>query len=502
MTENPERRHWQRNRPQQLVYVELEPGNGGMVLNISEEGFSFRAVNPVRTNGAIRFVFDIDGKRRLEGAGELEWAEENGKVCGLRFTDISQELRGEIRRWLTKPQPPAAMQTPVLPAPVDTQEKPHSELKAEPPEAQPLERPDGTPGMKIETPPTALASAHTVEKPNWTEGVRPRKLRVQTPPVQAPAPPKMLLPAASEVEEKNSLLALPAELNVEKSDLEKETAPSPTLPVKDIQPAQAVPGQMKPKMPEVSAVDKAFPAAAERREEPALWLNAIEREKSKKLATADESQPDSLPRPGLNRAAAVAIVVATVLVVLSGGVFSYRRAVGESLIWLGEKLAGETRRVEPRHSLPLATPPAPAAPLISSPATSPSQSLPADTGANPALAREPLIQGSPNTPANISNLTAPATAPEEPGQAELAAAQRILGSKTGSRNITGAMKLLWLAVQKGNSTAVLTLSELYVRGQVVTKNCAQARVLLTAAAKKGNAEAGARLAQLRQQGCP
>src|SRR5713101_3057465 len=102
MTENPERRHSQRNRPAQLVYVELESGNGGMMLNVSEEGFSFRVMSPVRPNGTIRFAFAIDGKRQLEGTGELEWAEEDGRVGGLRFTDGSEELRSEIRRWLTK----------------------------------------------------------------------------------------------------------------------------------------------------------------------------------------------------------------------------------------------------------------------------------------------------------------------------------------------------------------------------------------------------------------
>ena len=84
----------------------------------------------------------------------------------------------------------------------------------------------------------------------------------------------------------------------------------------------------------------------------------------------------------------------------------------------------------------------------------------------------------------------------------MAAAKRILGSKNGSQDITVAMKLLWLAVQKGNPAAVLTLSDLYLRGQVVAKNCAQARVLLMAAAKKGSAEAKARLEQSRQEGCP
>ncbi len=507
MTENPERRRSQRNRPEQLVYVDLGPDNGGMMLNVSEEGFSFRAVSPVRPNEKIRFAFAIDGTRRLEGTGELEWTEENGRVGGLQFTDVSEEFRREIRRWLRKSQPSVGAEREFIPAaaaPVDTLEKPLPDLKAEPLKAQSAASLVEKPELKIEAPPAAAAPADTAEKQRWSEDVQPRKPRTLVPPIEEPEPPKMLHPVAPKVEEPESRMARPAVLNVGKLEIEKETVPSAGLPAMDSPRAETVvvPDQVKMKAVEGSAVDRALPILAEQREEPAAQWKAVEWKKPKELATAEEVQEGSLPR--LSRAAAVGIVAAGMAVVLAAAVFSFRREVGESLIWLGEKMAGETK---PAESERRATPKTlPATPAMNPSANSPSGSLAAGARAkaraNPVPAEAPRIQKAPSTPAGSSEVAAPGTALEEPGQAELAVAQRILESKNGSRDITGAMKLLWVAVQKGNSAAVLTLSDLYLRGQVVAKNCAQARVLLTAAAKKGSAEAKARLELLSEEGCP
>jgi PilZ domain len=442
MTEKPERRQSQRNRPEQLIYVELGPDNGGMMLNVSEDGFSFRAVNPVQPNGNIRFALLIDGTR-LEGTGELEWARENGKVGGLRFTEVSKEFRREIRRLLTKSQPLAGswrVFIPAVAAPVDTQEKPRSDLNAEPPKAEPV--------------------APLMEKP---------ELKIEAPPASNAGIP----------------------------ELEKETAPAPGLPAMDARGDEAVPGHVKPKMPQESTLGRASAIASKRRGEPALWLNAVERAKAKRFATTEEVQTGSLPPPRLSRAAVVGIVAA-ILLVLSSGIYSFRREVGESLIWLGENLAGETKPVEPGRPVEVAT--LPVTPTVNPPVNPPTRS-PADAYTNPVPAKGPSIQEAPSTTTSSSELAAPGTPPEEPGKAELAEAQRILGRKDGSRDITGAMKLLWIAVQKGNTTAVLTLSDLYARGQVVAQNCVQARVLLTVAAKKGSVEAKARLGQLSQQGC-
>jgi hypothetical protein len=97
----------------QLVYVELEAGNGGMMLTVSEEGFTFRAVTSVRPSGRIPFSFVINGTEKLEGFGEIKWTKDEGKVAGLQFTDISTEFLNALRRWL------AQLSAPVAPSSVE-----------------------------------------------------------------------------------------------------------------------------------------------------------------------------------------------------------------------------------------------------------------------------------------------------------------------------------------------------------------------------------------------
>jgi len=101
MTYNLERRQSPRKRFENLLYVEVEPGNGGMVLNLSEHGFGFRAVKRVRPKAEVKFAFNLDEKRRVEGRGRLEWSDKEGRVAGVQFTDVSDEFLGEMRRWMT-----------------------------------------------------------------------------------------------------------------------------------------------------------------------------------------------------------------------------------------------------------------------------------------------------------------------------------------------------------------------------------------------------------------
>jgi hypothetical protein len=100
MTYNLERRQSPRKRFENLLYVEVEPGNGGMVLNLSEHGFGFRAVKRVRPKAEVKFAFNLDEKRRVEGRGRLEWSDKEGRVAGVQFTDVSDEFLGEMRKWM------------------------------------------------------------------------------------------------------------------------------------------------------------------------------------------------------------------------------------------------------------------------------------------------------------------------------------------------------------------------------------------------------------------
>jgi hypothetical protein len=88
------------------------------------------------------------------------------------------------------------------------------------------------------------------------------------------------------------------------------------------------------------------------------------------------------------------------------------------------------------------------------------------------------------------------------GAQELAIAEEYLNGTQGtSRDRREAAQWLWKAVGKGNLAATTTLSDLYLRGDGVPKDCDQARLLLDAAARKGEKAAAERLRNLPAFGC-
>jgi hypothetical protein len=94
-----------RRRTQQLVYLELGRENGGVMLNLSEEGCGFQAITPVKC-GESRFGFQINGGRRIAGDAEIAWADDSGVMGGLRFVNLPPEARKEIRSWLEETNAP------------------------------------------------------------------------------------------------------------------------------------------------------------------------------------------------------------------------------------------------------------------------------------------------------------------------------------------------------------------------------------------------------------
>jgi ElaB/YqjD/DUF883 family membrane-anchored ribosome-binding protein len=131
MAKSPESRQYQRQIPNQLVYVALEAGNGGMVLNVSEQGFGFHSVAPVQPTGNIRFTIELDVNRKFEGNGRLEWLDQNRTTAGLQFTEVSEDFRKEIRRWLTTDCTIEDRKLPSKPTPVPHQPPINAEKKSE-----------------------------------------------------------------------------------------------------------------------------------------------------------------------------------------------------------------------------------------------------------------------------------------------------------------------------------------------------------------------------------
>ncbi len=100
----PERRMIPRKAVERFAYVNIEPGNGGSVLNVSQQGLCFRSITPVKRSETIRFWFREHG-RRIEVQGGVIWMDKKQKTVGLRFIDLPEEAREPMRRWVTLPTP-------------------------------------------------------------------------------------------------------------------------------------------------------------------------------------------------------------------------------------------------------------------------------------------------------------------------------------------------------------------------------------------------------------
>ncbi len=128
----------------------------------------------------------------------------------------------------------------------------------------------------------------------------------------------------------------------------------------------------------------------------------------------------------------------------------------------------------------------------------PQEQAPAPESTNTATGRENTAQA--EAPPEERSATFPSGAAVDTGQQELATAQQYL-TDGPARNSGEAAVWLWKAVAKGNVAATVTLSDLYLRGDGVSKSCDQARLLLDAAARKGDKGAAERLRHLPAFGC-
>ncbi len=91
-----------RKKPKYVSYLSLPYGNGGTVSDISAGGLSFEAIAPLRVDGPIPVRFSIDSATRINAVGELAWLDESGKRGGLRFTELPEHVREQIRLWVSQ----------------------------------------------------------------------------------------------------------------------------------------------------------------------------------------------------------------------------------------------------------------------------------------------------------------------------------------------------------------------------------------------------------------
>jgi TonB family protein len=107
---SPERRLHARQRIDTLVYLDIGADNGGIVLNLSDEGLRFQAVGPLDKQSELRLRIKIPGsKTRIDVTAQIAWLSDSKRQAGVRFLDIQPGGSVQIQEWIRSQASPRAL---------------------------------------------------------------------------------------------------------------------------------------------------------------------------------------------------------------------------------------------------------------------------------------------------------------------------------------------------------------------------------------------------------
>jgi len=102
-TQIHERRLHPRVLPRTLIYVACGESNGGMVLNVSDDGMAISMAIPVGDEAYSNLHVRMNGlAQSIEVHGRMAWTTKSKKRAGIQLVDVSDEQRGQIRDWLAQ----------------------------------------------------------------------------------------------------------------------------------------------------------------------------------------------------------------------------------------------------------------------------------------------------------------------------------------------------------------------------------------------------------------
>ncbi len=97
----PERRSHQRHQIRSLAYIELDEGNGGILLNVSESGLAVQAVTPLMDEFLPNMRLQLsENVAPIAAVGQIVWTTNSRKVAGIRFLSLPEEAAGLVKEWI------------------------------------------------------------------------------------------------------------------------------------------------------------------------------------------------------------------------------------------------------------------------------------------------------------------------------------------------------------------------------------------------------------------
>ena len=98
-----ERRQQARKVPKDFTYIRVGEDSGGRVLNVSEEGLCFEALSPIHYIESFPFWLSFNLIDRIDGEGAVVWVDTAKRTAGIRFMELSEYAREQIRAWMSEP---------------------------------------------------------------------------------------------------------------------------------------------------------------------------------------------------------------------------------------------------------------------------------------------------------------------------------------------------------------------------------------------------------------
>lgn len=84
-----------------LAYLDIGPDNGGILLNLSEDGLALQAVAPLHGVKELQLGIQLPhSDTRIETAAEIVWLGATSRQAGVRFLNLADAARAQIREWI------------------------------------------------------------------------------------------------------------------------------------------------------------------------------------------------------------------------------------------------------------------------------------------------------------------------------------------------------------------------------------------------------------------
>ncbi|HXT74061.1 MAG TPA: PilZ domain-containing protein, partial [Candidatus Angelobacter sp.] len=173
-----ERRQYERQKLYSPEYFDMGAENGGMIVDISEDGLGFQAVGRVEKGAELEVSFSLSAGYRISARARIAWVGPKRNSGGTTFTRLPADSRSIIREWVTKTaeaeaarEAAAAVEAEVTAPESGTQERPLIIERVETPRA-PLPAPLGPVEFAPETP-VAVEPLIELAAPPAQEAIQP-----------------------------------------------------------------------------------------------------------------------------------------------------------------------------------------------------------------------------------------------------------------------------------------------------------------------------------------